>query len=205
MTIQDFVSGFLGASSIEIIASISGFICVFLIIKRNIWCWFFGFIQVTLFTHVFFESKLYSNAGLHVIYMFLQIYGWWNWRHHRDSEKDLIVEHSGAAFMSYVAASAVLSTLLLGYIMQTYTNANMAFLDAFIACTSLIAQVLLTRRYWFNWVLWICVNVVSIYVYFQQGLYPTVLLYSCFLIMCLFGVTEWLKKYRAQLSLVSSA
>ena len=198
MTIQDFINGFFGASYIEIIASISGFLCVFLIIKRNIWCWFFGFIQVTLFTYVFFESKLYSNAGLHVIYMFLQVYGWWNWRHHQDNEHDLIVEDSNPTFMMYILAGAASATLLLGYIMQNYTDANLAYLDAFIACTSLIAQVLLTRRYWFNWVLWICVNVVSIYVYFQQGLYPTVLLYCCFLVMCMFGIAEWLKKYRTQ-------
>ncbi len=205
MTIQDFVSGFLGASPIEMIASVCGFICVFLIIKRNIWCWFFGLIQVSLFTYVFFESKLYSNAGLHVIYIFLQFYGWWNWRSHKDNSDDIVVEHSTTTFMLTIVACALLSTLLVGFIMNTYTDANMAYLDAFIACTSLIAQVLLTRRYWFNWVLWICVNVVSIYVYFQQGLYPTVLLYGCFLVMCLFGIAEWLKKYNGQSGMVSDA
>jgi len=52
---NEFIVGFLGASKIEMIASLSGFFCVFLIIKRSIWIWAFGLIQVTLFVWVFYQ------------------------------------------------------------------------------------------------------------------------------------------------------
>ena len=198
MTIEDFISGFLGASALEMTASVCGFICVFLIIKRNIWCFFFGLIQVTLFAYIFFNIKLYSNAGLHVVFMGLQIYGWWNWTHHRDNQEQLIVEAGTPKLAGLSAAVALLSALALGTYMDRYTDASFAYLDAFITCASLVAQVLLTKRYMFNWLFWMVVNVVAIYVYLQKGLYPTSLLYVTFLVMCVFGYYSWWKQYKLQ-------
>ncbi|MDM7859111.1 nicotinamide riboside transporter PnuC [Alteromonas sp. ASW11-36] len=198
MSIQEFISGFLGASTLEIIASFSGFLCLYMLIKRNIWCWFFGFIQVTLYTYIFFHAKLYSDAGLHVVYMFLQIYGWWNWRHHQSTQEQLIVESGPAILIVRWALIAIVAAGVLGAMMDTYTDASFAYPDAFTTSTSLVAQWLLTRRYIFNWLFWIVVDIVAIYIYLQKGLYPTAMLYCTFLIMCIFGYKSWLLQYKTQ-------
>jgi nicotinamide mononucleotide transporter len=202
MTVQEFITGFIGASPIEIVASVAGFLCVFLIIKRSIWCWFFGFIQVTLFAYIFFGAKLYSDAGLHVIYMGLQFYGWWNWIQHRDPQRKqtpaLIIHPTSVKDLALWAGVAIMGTLVLGYLMQTYTDASFAYPDAFTTSASLVAQWLLTRRHLFNWLFWIVVDIVAIFIYLQKGLYPTSALYFAFLIMCFFGQYSWWKQYRLQ-------
>jgi nicotinamide mononucleotide transporter len=203
MTLQEFIAGFMGASPVEIIASVSGFICVFLIIKRNIWCWFFGLIQVSLFSYVFFDAKLYSDAGLHVIYIGLQFYGWWNWMRHKQSANgapELIIQPTTKFDLGLWLAVSLLSAAALGFIMQTYTDASFAYADAFTTCTSLVAQWLLTRRHLFNWLFWIVVDIVAIFVYFQKGLYPTSALYFTFLIMCFFGQYSWWQQYQQQIN-----
>ena len=201
MSVEEFIAGFMGASPIEIIASVSGFICIFLIIKRSIWCWFFGLIQVSLFSYIFFDAKLYSDAGLHVVYIFLQFYGWWNWRanhNEQSSEPELIIEYTKATDFALWISISVLSAMMLGYVMNNYTDASFAYADAFTTCTSLVAQWLLTRRHLFNWLFWIVVDIVAIYVYFQKGLYPTSALYFTLLIMCFFGQYSWYKQYKKQ-------
>lgn len=202
MTIQDFIAGFIGASPIEIIASVAGFICVFLIIKRSIWCWFFGFIQVTLFAYIFFGAKLYSDAGLHVVYMVLQFYGWWNWIKHSHPQNkqppQLVIHPTSSTDLVAWSGVAILGTLILGFIMDTYTDASFAYPDAFTTSASLVAQWLLTRRHLFNWLFWIVVDVVAIFIYLQKGLYPTSVLYFTLLIMCFFGQYSWWKQYRVQ-------
>ena len=203
MSLQEFISGFLGASAIEIIASLSGFLCLYLLIKRNIWCWFFGFIQVSLFTWIFFHAKLYSDTGLHVIYMALQVYGWWNWRHHQGANEELIVEKGSMALMLRWGLIALFATAVLGTVMDQYTDASFAYPDAFTTSMSLVAQWLLTRRYIFNWLFWIVVDCVAIYIYLQKGLYPTAVLYAAFLIMCVFGYKSWLQQYKTQTSTVT--
>lgn len=197
MSVQEFVAGFLGAGAIEIVASISGFICIYLLVKRNIWCWFFGFIQVTLFTYVFYNAKLYSDTGLHLVYMVLQVYGWWNWRNKSDNNELIVEDGTVSQFLLWWLAVAVTS-FALGYAMTKYTDASFAYADAFTTCASLIAQFLLTRRYWFNWVFWIVVDVVAIYIYSQKGLYPTAVLYVTFLIMSVAGLFTWVQQSKKQ-------
>ncbi|MDT0593351.1 nicotinamide riboside transporter PnuC [Glaciecola petra] len=206
MTLEQFISGFLGASTIEIVAAVSGFICIFLIIKRNIWCWFFGLIQVSLYTYIFFNINLYSDAALNVVYIFLQFYGWWNWRANSQSteqQADLVVEHGTLIHTALWTGVALLTSVILGYVMANKTDASFAYLDAFTTCTSLVAQFLLTRRYLVNWTFWIVVDVVAIYVYYQKGLYPTSLLYFTFLVMCFFGQYSWWKQHKKQTSTLS--
>ena len=202
MTIEQFISGFLGASILEMIAAISGFICVFLIIQRNIWCWFFGLIQVSLYSYIFFSIRLYSDAALHIVYIVLQFYGWWGWRKNftQDSSQysELKIEKSTRFFVLAWVTVALFTSAALGGFMEKNTDASFAYLDAFTTCTSLVAQFLLTRRYLFNWLFWILVDIVAIYVYFQKGLYPTSILYCTFLSMCVWGQFSWWRQYKTQ-------
>ena len=198
MTIDQFITGFLGASIIEIVASISGFICVLLLIRRNIWNFAFGFVQVTLFVWVFYQAKLYSDTVLHIVYMGLQIYGWWNWTHHQDQHTDPLIEQSSIKKVSLWIAISMLGTLGLGYVMDNKTDASFAYADAFTSVTSLLAMWLMTRRQIFNWVLWIAIDIVAIGVYFQKALYPTTILYCVFLVLSVIGFYGWRKSYQQQ-------
>jgi len=199
MTLHDFIIGFLGASVIEVIASISGFICVYLLIKRNIWNFFFGLIQVTLYVWVFYQNKLYSDTLLHVIYISLQFYGWWNWRQHKNSQQELVIEKTPLKMFISLTLLSISSTLVLGYLMDNYTDASFAYADAFTTTTSLIAQWLLTRRHLLNWSFWLAVDVVAIVIYLQKGLFPTSVLYVAFLIMAAIGQYSWWQQYKRQL------
>jgi nicotinamide mononucleotide transporter len=198
MTINEFIAGFLGASAIEMIASLSGFICVYLLIKRNIWNWFFGLIQVTLFVWIFYQNKLYSDTLLHIVYIVLQFYGWWNWRHHKNNQQELIIAHTSLSLFISLSFLSLISTLILGYLMDNYSDASFAYADAFTTCTSLIAQWLLTRRHLLNWLFWLVVDSVAIIIYLQKGLFPTSVLYVTFLIMAGVGQYTWWLQFRKQ-------
>ena len=198
MTVDEFISGFLGASTIEMVASISGFICVFLLIRRSIWNFAFGLVQVSLFTWVFFQHKLYSDAILHVFYIGLQFYGYWNWTHHRNQDQEVIIHHTSLQDLGLWFGVSMLGMLGLGFVMSTYTDAAFPYPDAFTTSASLVAQWLMTRRHLFNWVFWIVVDIVAIGIYLQKGLFPTSVLYLCFLIMSCIGQYTWWRDYRSQ-------
>ena len=199
MTISEFMAGFLGGSAIEMIASLAGFICVYLLIRRNIWSWGFGLLQVTLFVWVFYQNKLYSDAILHVFYIGFQFYGWWNWIHHRGAGSELVIVGTTTRDMALWSSVSLLAAVVLGFMMDRYTDASFAYADAFTTCTSLVAQLLLTRRHLLNWTFWIAVDIVAIIIYFQKGLYPTSLLYITFLIMSCIGQYSWWKQYKRQM------
>ena len=178
--------------TLELIATAFGVACVWLAVKRSIWTWPTGLVMVSLYIVIFGRAKLYSDMGLQVIYVGLQLYGWWHWLHGgRDGESELPVGRLGSQALAGWIAVSVAGTAVLGWIMATRTDAALPYPDAFTTVTSLVAQWLMARKALENWSFWIAVDVVAIGVYLAKGLYPTAILYAVFLGMCVVGYREW--------------
>jgi len=178
---------------LELFASLFGFLSVYFTIKQNIWCWFFGLLQVILYSFIFFTTKLYSDMVLHVIYIFLQFFGWYSWKYGGSNHSSLRI--TLMINTSFWIGLTVVITLFTGFIMQTRTDASFPYADAFIMVASLIAQYLIIKKRLESWLFWIIVDIVAIFVYVNKGLYFTTVLYVLFLIMAINGYLEWKKVY----------
>ncbi len=191
-------------STIEWIAAVFGFLCVWFYIQRNPWSWPTGLVQVALLIRVFYEAKLYADMGLHLVYVVLQIYGWWEW----SRSQNPIVEDQPASrilvrtmpLYGWVIASAVslLLTVLFASLLTRYTDATYPLIDSLIAAVSLVAQTLLAWRYLENWLLWIFVDILGIGLFAVKGLTPTAILYALFLIMAITGYVQWRSAFKNQ-------
>lgn len=192
---------------IEITATIFGLICVVLTIRRNIWCWPTGLVQVILFIAVFYHAKLYSDLILHGIYVFLQLYGWHCWRasDHGAADEKISIGSLPLPQLGLWIATAAAGTAVWGYIMQRWTDADFAYGDAFTTVASLIAQYLLARRRLENWLFWIVVDVVAIGIYLRKGLLPTTVLYTVFLGLAITGLVVWRRRWQQQIALAGAA
>ncbi|GAC08805.1 nicotinamide riboside transporter PnuC [Paraglaciecola chathamensis] len=196
MSWLEWLHGFAGASAIEWIATVAGFLSVFLLIRRSRWSFVFGFIQVSIYSWIFFDVRLYSDMGLHVIYIGFQLYGWHMWSRNQNQQGQISPVRGNTLEYVSLAGLAIFSSGILGYVMSNYTDASFPYVDAFTTCASLIAQWLLSHRKLFNWTVWIIVDIVAIAVYWQKGLYPTSALYFCFLIMASIGQYAWIREFR---------
>jgi len=195
-------------TALEITASIFGFLAVWLTITRNIWCWPIGLVQVLLYIFVFYYQKFYSDCILHVIYVFLQVYGWYNWSrrpNNQGAENEIVVERLSSGAFCLSISLVTIGTLAWGFIMERFTDAVVPYGDAFTTVASLVAQVLLARKKLENWVFWVAVDVVAIGLYGYRGLYPTMVLYTLFLGMASVGLAVWWKKWRKQSVAFASA
>ena len=67
----------------------------------------------------------------------------------------------------------------------------MPWWDAFPTAASVLGQWLLGRKYLENWLAWIVVNVVSVGLFAYKGLWLTVILYTIFIVMSVFGWRAW--------------
>jgi nicotinamide mononucleotide transporter len=179
---------------LEIIATVAGILCVYLQTKEKIIAWPFGILSVSISVFIFFRSALYSDVILHIVYIFLNIYGWWNWAHARKSENEeapiLILAKQGYFIWPFII---ICGTGLLGFIMKEYAGADLAYFDAFTTVGSLVAQYLLARKILQNWILWIVVDVVAINVYLYKGLHYFAFLFFIYLLLCIKGYLDWRK------------
>ncbi|HRC84191.1 MAG TPA: nicotinamide riboside transporter PnuC [Thermoanaerobaculia bacterium] len=185
-------------SKIEILATLFGVAAVWLTVKRHIACWPASLLQVSLYVYVFFQAKLYSDMGLHVIYVVLALYGWFNWSRKKEEQGELtVVELSPRALAAWCGVSA-LGAGTLGWLLSRYTDAALPYWDSAITSMSLVAQWLTTRKVLENWLFWIAVDVLGIGVYYAKQLYPTTALYALFLGLATAGYFAWRKAPREQ-------
>ena len=178
-------------TGIEAIAAIAGLLCVWLVGRQNIWCWPAGLVQVTLYVFVFYHAKLYSDLLLHVIYIVLQVYGWYAWLHGGAQGGTLEVTTLTAARRLLWLIVTLGAAAGWGALMARTTDAALPFADAFTLSASLVAQWLQTRKKIESWIWWIGVDLVAIVMFANRSLYITSALYAAFLVLCVTGFAKW--------------
>lgn len=178
---------------VEIVATVFGVACVWFTIRQNILCWPTGLVQVVLYIFVFYETKLYSDLILQIIYVVLQFYGWHNWLHGGKEKSHLAVTRLRPKDFIVWIILGILVIAGWGYLMDNYTDAAVPYWDGFIAVISLVAQWLLAKKKLESWVFWVAVDLVAIGVYLYKHLYFTTGLYTIFLFLAVTGFFEWKK------------
>lgn len=182
---------------IEWTAAAFGLLSVGLTIRQHLLCWPIGIVNVALYIWVFFQSKLYSDAGLQVVYVVLQFYGWHEWLHGGEAKSELHVSSTPGRFRPVLLCLGIAGTLGLGAFFDTRTDAAMPYWDAGITSFSLVAQWMMAKKFLENWIVWLLVDVVAIGVFAVKGLYPTALLYAVFCGMAISGYLQWRKSIPA--------
>jgi nicotinamide mononucleotide transporter len=182
--------------ALEIVAAVSGLLCVYLTMRQNIWCWPVGLVQIVLYVYLFWVVKLYSDVILQVVFLIIQFYGWYNWLHGGKDHGELKVSRLPPALLLLWIGAGAAATAAVGTAMAVYTDAALPYWDAAGMVYSLIAQWLMTRKKLESWLFWIAVDVLSMGIYLAKSLYPTAGLYAVFFCMATMGLIEWARSYR---------
>lgn len=178
-------------SLLEWAAALTGFLSVWLTVRQDIWCWPTGLVNVALYVVVFWQARLYADMGLQVFYAAASLYGWWAWLHGGQAGGQLVVTRTPRAWLLGLLTAGTAFGFGLGLLLHALTDASLPWLDSALTALSLVAQVLMTRKWIENWALWIAVDVAYVFMYLYKGLYPTALLYAVFLGLAVEGLREW--------------
>jgi nicotinamide mononucleotide transporter len=182
-------------SLLEIVAALFGAAAVYLATRESVWSWPVALVNVALYTVVFYDSRLYADMGLQVVYFALSLYGWYNWLHGGERRSVLRVSRASVRLLLPLLAAVALSSYSLGYVLATHTDAAIPWLDSALTMTSLAAQWLMTRKVLECWLLWIAVDVVYVPMFLSRGLPATAVLYAVFLVLAVLGYLEWRRSY----------
>ena len=177
-------------SIIESVAVLFSVLYVILAAKENILCWWAAVISVTLYIYIFFSVQLYPETGLQVFYLFMAFYGYYNWNKKEQSLQ--IIEWNISKHFAVLILGAIL-TFLMGFYFTTYTNAKMPIVDSFTTVFSIFATYMVVKKILGNWLYWIVIDTVSVYLFYSRDLHLTSLLFMAYTIIAVFGYFNWLK------------
>lgn len=176
-------------NAVEIIAVLASIIYVILAAKQNIWCWLFAIISITLYIYICSTAKLFAETILQVFYLFMSAYGYYNWK--KDKGQVKVSQWSVKKNLSFIFIGAVI-TFFMGFYLSTYTSAKMPIIDSFTTVFSIIATYMVAKKILENWLYWIIIDVVSIYIYINRDLHLTSLLFLLYTIIAIFGYFTWI-------------
>jgi nicotinamide mononucleotide transporter len=185
------ISGFLAANWQELAGFLTGALCVWLLIRQNIWNWPVGIANNIFYIVIFFNSGLYADMGVQFVYIAVAIYGWWNWLHGGVDHAELKVARTSSAGLLGYTALAAFGTAVLYWVLHRFTPSTVPFADGLTSSLFLTAQYMMSRKLIENWWLWIVGDVLVIGLYIYKHLYLTSVLYVIFLAMCVAALVEW--------------
>lgn len=178
---------------IQAVAAITALVSVWLCIGAQLTTWGWGIVSVIAYGVVFWQSKLYANAWLQILYYLpISLYGWRTWlRQGPKHENDLpVMDLSAKAHALCWLAVLPLSALIVFYLKQK-TNDPSPLWDGVTTGLAIVAQYMQARKWLPNWYMWIVADAISIGLFYSQRLGLTALIYLVFTLMCLSGYREW--------------
>jgi nicotinamide mononucleotide transporter len=200
---NEVINYFASLPILELLAVVSALIYVVLAAKGNIWCWPAAFISTILYTAIFYDVYLWMDSLLQVYYMVMAVYGWMCWRKaysggDQSSTPALSIQQwSGLTHAKIILILAVVSCFL-GWVMSTYTPTHFPYFDAATTVYAVFATYLVAKKVLENWLYWLVIDFVSIYIYLQKDLTPTAVLFALYVILAAYGYITWNKAYKLQ-------
>ncbi len=180
----------------ETLGFLTGVVCVWLIVKENVWNWPVGIANNIFYVLVFWKARLFADMSLQFVYIALGCLGLYRWLYGGKDQDGLRISRidvRATVLLSIFVAAAVGSLTI--YLRSVQDAAP--FLDACTAVLSICAQYLLTKKILENWWMWIVTDAISVGLYLYKSLTLTAILYLVFLAMCITGLLQWRRTLRS--------
>lgn len=184
----------------EAIAMSLSIVYLLLSIKQSLWCWVAAFFSTLIYSIIFFDVSLLMDSFLNAYYLIMALYGWYSWKYTgKLKEKELEVTSWGLNKNIKIILVLTVISLILGYFMANYTSADFAYVDTFTTVFAIFTTYLLAKKVIENWIYWIVIDSISIYIYIQKGLNLTAILFAIYTILAIVAYLSWKKEYEQKL------
>ena len=183
-------------------ASVTGMLSVILVAKGKISNYYFGIINVVIYGFISYNSKYYGEAMLNILYFLpMQIIGFMMWRRNNvniDESKEVKAERMTAKEIILWSVLSGIAVIVYGIILKKLNN-TLPMADSFTTVLSVTAMILMVKRYIEQWIVWIMIDIVAIYMWlFIKSDYNITIMWIAYLVNAVYGLYNWTKLYRRE-------
>jgi len=191
----------LGSTPVEVIATVSAILGVWLIARQNILGWPLGILWAGLSAWLAFTQwQLVSDGILYLAYIPIQLYCWIVWiRGGSDDKKEPFVPSwLGRRVQIILTTSAILCIILWAKGITSLADAvswipqpTLLWRDSTTTVLNFFAQFLQARKRMENWIGWMIVNLLGIHIYWVKESPIYSIQYAFFLGLGIYGWIQW--------------
>ena len=183
--------------TLEILSLITGVGYAVLAARRDRLCWVSGAVSSAAYAVVCAMSQLPMQTGLQVFYVGVSAYGWWSWTRSA-GEGELPV---GRWPLAWHLGAAVVLTMISVVSARLLSDAHDSWplLDSLTTWFSLLATWLAARAKLENWLYWIVIDGVLVYLFYVQDRPFLALLNGVLIGIAAAGFISWRRRFHAVL------
>lgn len=195
-----FISGFGGEISlllltIDLIAAITGIFSVVLCAKGKKSGFVFGLINVVFYSILSFTNQYYGEVMLNVLfYVPINIIAYINWSNNYHEQKKEVKARKLTFKQIAVMAIAVCIITYCYHLLLIQLGGAQTLLDGTTTVLSIVASILMARRYAEQWICWIIVDIITVAMWIIAGNPTMIAMWSAYLINAFYGYVLWIRK-----------
>lgn len=181
---------------IEILGFVVGLLYLWYEYHASWRMWIVSVIMPCISMWIYFRKGLYADFSINIYYLVIAVYGYIVWRVGKPGKKQgaprAISRMPLWAWMVSVSSSLLL-WYAIGWALETQTDSTVPWYDAFTTALSIVGMWMLARKYIEQWLVWIIVDVVCVWLYAYKGIYFYSALYAIYTVIAFFGYAKWLR------------
>ena len=193
-----------GDTWIGIIASVTSVICVVLCGMGRVSNYLYGTINVILYAYIAWKAKYYGDVMLNLLYYLpTNFIGWAAWNKHINAETNVVYKKRMTIKQDILLAIiSIVSVAGYAYILRLL-GGNLPIVDSMSTVFSVIAQILMIKRFMEQWVIWIVVDVVSVIMWIaalstEGASIAVLLMWAVYLANAVIMFVKWYRESRLQ-------
>ncbi|QIL46237.1 nicotinamide mononucleotide transporter [Vagococcus coleopterorum] len=189
-------------STMGMLTAIANIFCVFLVAKGKMSNYLFGIFYAGFYFIISMQHFVLGEAALATFYFVMQFVGLYTWSlnmHEVTGDESEVVESKtldAKGWFVTLASTAILYTIIVMLLIAFKSNSPMQ--DALTTSVSIIAQILMTKRFAEQWIMWIVVNVLQLWLWIKVGDAAMIAMTVAILINSTYGYINWLAMNREQ-------
>jgi nicotinamide mononucleotide transporter len=191
--------------TLETVAVALAIAYLILAMRQNSLCWYCAFFSTAIYVYIFGDVNLYMESALNVYYMLMALYGWYQWRRGGDNGTGIAICRWHIKQHLLALTLIVMATMLSGYLLVESTDAKFPYLDSFTTWASIMTTLMVARKVLENWLYWIVINSLSLFIFIDRELYQTAAMLAVYLGLSCVGYITWRKAYHDQRATATAA
>lgn len=193
------LSVYWGDGTPGIIAATTGMVYTVLAGKGKPSCFLFGLVNTPIYAYLAFSSGYYGDFSLNVFYFIMMFAGLASWLKNTSSDPEEGVKRTrlslkGRFILTFLCIAAVLP---LWGVLSVFDGSR-PFCDSVTNVLSVAAMILTIRRAIEEWILWIAVNAVEVFMWYRvwtegSGHVSILLMWLLFLVNGIYLFSLWMR------------
>lgn len=183
-------------NTLDIIGAIIGLLYVVSEYRADRWFWPLSLLMSVFYAVIDFSAHYYANGSICVYNFIMSVYGILVWRGivQSKSRGERPIGSCPRRYWPWLILAAGVLTVVLAMILGLLNESQQPWIDGLTSAISVVGMFMVSQKWWQQWICWMVVNPLMVYLFFVSGNYASAVLYVVFCVFCVLGVIRWKKE-----------